>query len=120
MAKLLNGLPLAVHHASGGDARVRSGGASISCNAVSSGSFQVNGTKYRLFVNMRDSNDMMVLAGYTSPVTFANASVMVIDTREYVDEVPDGTTVYFTLISPTTFAAANGAAKDYIYTSYYS
>lgn len=98
---------------------MRNGGTNIQLTNISSGSFQVNGTRYRVYSNMRASNDMLLLIGYTSPVTFANASVMLIDMESYEDNVPEGTTVYFTLINPATFNPANGTAMDFIYTSIY-
>jgi len=120
MAKLLNGLPLSVHHASGGDARVRTGGAALQLTGISSGSFQVNGTRYKFYPNMRAANDTMILLGYSSPVTFANASAMVMDMQQYSDDVPEGTTLYFTLISPVTLEPIGATPMDFIYVSFYS
>jgi hypothetical protein len=115
-----NGLPVSIHHASGGDARVRSGGTNIQLTSISSGSFQVNGTRYKLFANMRMTSEIITLVGYTSPVTVANASAMLLDMQAYQDDVPEGTTVYFTLVNPSTLSPSNGSSGDYIYTSIYS
>lgn len=98
---------------------LRSGGQQIQLTGVSSGSFQVNGTRYKLYSNMRSANDLMTLIGYSSPVTFANASAMVMDMGQYSDDVPEGTTVYFTLISPATLEPANATPADFIYASFY-
>lgn len=120
MTNLKNELPIAVHMASGGDARVRCGGTTISLDGVSAGSFQVtNGTRYRVFVDTRSTAGLLVLFGYASPVAFANASLFGLDLGEVHDDVPENTTVYFTLINPSDLQPIEGDTLDYLHVSYY-
>ena len=120
MTNVKNELPVAVHHASGGSARVRYGGAAVSLNGVSSGSFQVeSGTRYRIFMSLRSTTALLVLVGYTNPLSHANSSFVVTDLNEISDDVPEGTTVYYMLASPMTGTPVPGGADDYLYVSYY-
>ena len=120
MTSVKNELPVAVHQASGGGARVRYGGTEVWLAGTSSGSFQVeDGTRYRIFLNFRTSTGMLLLVGYTSPPTMANSSLVGTDLKETIDDVPKGTTVYYVLISPMTGTPITGGADDYLYVSYY-
>lgn len=120
MINLKNELPVAVHLASGGDARVRTGGQVISFDGVSSGSFQVmNATKLRGMLNLRTNSGLAVLLGYTSPVTYANASWVLFDLNQVTDEVPEGTTVYYATISPDEFIPMAGGVHDTLHLSFY-
>lgn len=120
MTNLRNELPVAVHIASGGDARVRTGGQVISLNEISSGSFQVLGaTKYRAEFNTRTTGGMVLLMGYTSPVTLANASWVSLDWGQINDDVPEGTSVYFATVEADEFAALQGGEHDTLHISYY-
>lgn len=117
---LRNELPIAVHVASGGDARVRTGGQVISLGGISSGSFQVSGaTGYRGVFSSRGTSGLMLLLGYTSPVTIANASHMAIDFGGFSDDVPDGTTVHFAIVKLEDFTSTQGAASDQVHVSFY-
>ena len=120
MTNLMNELPVAVHLASGGDARLRTGGQVISLSGVQSGSFTVTGaTRYRLLCSTRSTGGLIVLVGYTSPVTLANASWVVIDFGQLTDDVPDGTTVHVAVLSPEDLSPTEGGALDALYVSYY-
>jgi len=120
MTNLQNELPVAVHVASGGDARVRAGGQVISLNGISSGSFQVLGaTKYRAVLSARSTAGMVMLVGYTSPVTLANASWIVLDWGQINDDVPEGATVYFSTIEVDEFGPQQGGEHDTLHISYY-
>ena len=120
MTNVKNELPVAVHHKSGGSARTRVGGATVSLEGVSSGSFQlVGGTRYRLCFSVRAASGLLLLVGYTSPVTLANASAVLLDLARYDDDVPDGTTVYFTTISPVDLLPTEAGAGDCVYASFY-
>lgn len=120
MTSLLNELPVAVHLASGGDARVRKGGQRLSLNNFSSASVQISGaTRYRGQLNARNNGNMMLLVGYSTPLTMANASMIVSDMQSFTDDVPDGTTVYFEAIDPNEHTPMAGAQDDMIYLSFY-
>ena len=120
MTDVKNELPVAVHHASGGSARARVGGSSISLDSVSSGSFQVTGgTRYRLFANLRSSSGCAVLVGYSSPVSVQNAAMAVTDLNSITDDVPEGTTVYLAMIDTGTTSAVAGGSDDYLAVTIY-
>ena len=120
MTNLRNELPVAVHVASGGEARVRTGGDVISLDGISSGSFQVSGaTRFKGIFNPRSTGGMMLLLGYTSPVTFANASLLAVDFGQFYDDVPEGTTVYFSLISGEDLTPVEGDVADRVHISLY-
>lgn len=120
MAHVRNKLPVAVHHESGGSARMRVGGTVVSLAGVSSGSFRVTGgTGYRLCYSGRGMGGFLLLVGYTSPVTLANASVALMDLSVYEDNVPEGATVYLATISPGDLTPALGDAGDAVYASFY-
>jgi hypothetical protein len=115
-----NELPVAVHIASGGDARVRTGGTVISLNGISSGSFQVtDGTRYRLVPSLRASVNAFVLVGYTNPLTTANTSHIVEDLSEIADDVPAGTTVHFAVLSSGDLSPLQCSEYDFLYVNYY-
>jgi hypothetical protein len=120
MTNLRNELPVAVHVASGGEARVRTGGQVISLDGVSSGSFQVSGaTRFKALFNARSTGGLMLLMGYTSPVTPANASIAGVDFSQFCDDVPEGTTVYYSSISLEDLSPSEGAVADRIHISFY-
>jgi hypothetical protein len=115
-----NELPIAVHHASGGNARVRVGGQAISLNGVSTGSFEIGDvTCFRVSANLRTSAGFLVVIGYTGPVTLANASRVFADTMTIEENVPDHATVYYALVDPGTAQITEGGAQDYLYVSLY-
>lgn len=120
MTNLRNELPVAVHVASGGEARVRTGGQVISLEDISSGSFQVSGaTRFKGFFNPRATGGLMLLVGYTSPLTPDNASMALVDFGQFCDDVPEGTTVYFCSVSLEDLSPCEGAAGDRIHISFY-
>lgn len=120
MIRTMNELPVAVHHESGGDARVRCGGFGISLNNVASGSFQViGGTRFRLFVNTRTNAGLAIAIGYQNPVTTANTEMLVQDLNSAFDDVPEGTTVYWALVNPLDFVPVPGGQYDYIHVAFY-
>lgn len=119
MTNVKNELPVAVHMASGGDARVRTGGINISLHGVSSASFQVSGTKYKMCPSLRASGGSFVYVGYESPVGLNNAAFITCDMETTQDEVPNGTTVYVLLVSPMTNEPINGLAQDSVCVSFY-
>lgn len=120
MISLKNELPVAVHLASGGEARLRTGGQAISLNGISSGSFQVmSGTRFRAKFGMRSVTGLSLLIGYSSPLTLANASTVASDTDDIYDDVPEGTTVYFSIIGPADDTPVLGGEHDYLYVSFY-
>ena len=113
MTNLMNELPVAVHLASGGEARIRKGGQAISLENIASGSFQVTGgTRFRALYSVRTMTGMVLLLGYTSPVTLANASWLAFDKDEIADDVPEGTTVYWATASEGDFLAMAGGEFD--------
>lgn len=120
MTNLKNELPFAVHLVSGGDARVRTGSQVISLVGASSGSFQVtNATRFRLRLGSWTTGGMMLLVGYSSPVTLANASWWSDDSSEIADDVPEGTTVYFATVNPEDLTPVPGGANDAVHVSCY-
>lgn len=120
MPRVKNDLPIAVHIASGGDARIRRGGTVISLDGVSSGSFQVTGgTGYRVVLNNSTTTGIQLLLGYTSPVTPANASLICQDGSHLADDVPEGATVYFSILDPMELLPMQGGESDYLYVSIY-
>ncbi len=120
MANVMNTIPIAVHIASGGDARVRTGGGSISLNGIASGSFQVSGgTRYRLQASLRSAQSGIIIGGYSSPLSISNASFVCADSDVLIDDVPQGATVYFKLLDPITLEAMEGSSNDYVYYSIY-
>jgi hypothetical protein len=120
VTNLKNELPVAVHHASGGDARVRVGGNNISLNNISSGSFQMtNATRFKVFANLRSGQGILILVGYTTPITLSNASGVVIDMGTIIDDAPDGSAVYFSILDPMSLTPTPGGADDYLYVSLY-
>lgn len=115
-----NELPVAVHVASGGDARVRTGGTAIALDGISGGSFQVtNGTRYYLCPSLRASTTGMIFVGYSTPLTPANASRVLIDMEEMADDVPEGTTVYFAILSSMDLSPLECTEYDFLYVTYY-
>ena len=121
MTNVKNELPVAVHVASGGEARMRSGGLSISLDGLSSGSFQLlNGTRYRAFLNARGTSGVMVLFSYQNPPSLSNSSMRGTDLGEAYDDVPEGTTVYWLMISMSTLQPVEGTSADFLYVSFYS
>jgi hypothetical protein len=120
MNQVKNELPLAVHHASGGDARVRVGGTTISLTGVSSGSFQVtDGTRYRLIPDLRAYSTLALMIGYSTPVTQSNASFVGIDLNEVCDDVAEGTTVYFEAVDMVNLTPTPCTAYDKVHVSFY-
>lgn len=120
MTNVKNELPVAVHVASGGDARVRTGGTAISLDGISQGSFQVqNGTKFRVCANFRSGSGAILLLATDSPVTLSNASTVVSDGQLVSDCVPSGTEIYFILVSPMDLQPTPGGAYDYLYVTFY-
>jgi hypothetical protein len=120
VTNLQNELPIAVHHASGGDARVRVAGSTISLHNVSSGSFvMTNASRFRIVANLRTMPSIFILVGYTNPVTLANASAVMTDLNTFIDDVPEGATVYFTLLDMMTLSPTPGEANDYLHVSLY-
>jgi hypothetical protein len=120
MTNLMNELPVAVHLASGGDARVRKGGQVIMLEGVSSGSFQVTGgTRYRLAYTIFTAGGLLLLVGYETPLAIENASWRALDREEIHDDVPEGTTVYWKTVSPDNFATYPGGEFDSIHISIY-
>ena len=120
MTSLKNELPVAVHVASGGEARIRTGGQVIALNGVTSGSFQVTeGTRFRAQYSSRTMCGMLLLLGYTSPVTLANASWVMTDLTSISDDVPEGATVYLATITPDDFTAMQGGQFDTLHVSFY-
>lgn len=120
MTNVKNELPIAIHHASGGSARVRLSGSTISLEGVSGGSFQVTGgTRYRLFSDIRGSAGAALLVGYSTPLTSTNAFTACGDLGEVCDDVPEGTMVYFQIVSPVDLQPITGAALDLIHFSIY-
>lgn len=117
---LKNELPVAVHIASGGDARVRRGGQVISFNETTAGSFQVsNATHYKLQFSLRSSSGLMLILGYTSPLTLANASAVLEDIDIFEDDVLEDTTVYMMLVPTDSEMLIAGGALDRAYVSFY-
>ncbi len=120
MVNIRNKLLVAVHHASGGSARIRTGGAAVSMEGESSGSFRVvGGTRYRLCYSCRGLGGLILLVGYTNPVVLENASTVLLDFGVYEDDVPEGTYVYFATLSPSDLTSHDGAAGDMVYASFY-
>lgn len=120
MTGVKNELPIAVHHSSGGSARLRAGGTAVALSGQASGSFQVlGGTRYRLCYSARTTSGLLLLVGYTSPVTLASASAVLLDLAFFEDSVREGTTVYFTTISPADLLPAEGGPGDFVYFSVY-
>jgi hypothetical protein len=120
MTNLRNELPVAVHLASGGDARVRTGGQTFSFNGVSSGSFQMTGaTRFRAFFSTRTMSGLLLLLSYTNPVTLLNASWIMRDLTSLSENVPEGATVYFAAVSPDDFTAMQGGEFDTLHVSFY-
>lgn len=119
MTNVKNELPVAVHVASGGDARVRTGGTNVSLNGTPTASFQVSGTKYKLCTSLRASAGSFVFIGYENPINLNNASFITRDMDTIEDVVPDGTTVYVLLVSPMTMEPINGLANDTVCISFY-
>jgi len=115
-----NELPIAVHVASGGDARVKTGGTVVELDGITGGSFQVtNGTRYRLFPNLRANITALVLVGYSNPLTLENGSRIATDLNETVDDVPAGTTVYFAVLSAMDLSPLECSEYDFLYVTYY-
>lgn len=120
MTSLKNELPVAVHIASGGEARARTGGQVCALNGITSGSFQVTeGTRFRALYSSRTMGGMLLLLGYASPVTLANASWIMGDLTSMTDNVPEGTTVYFATVTPDDFTAMQGGPFDTLHISFY-
>ena len=120
MTNVKNELPIAVHVASGGDARVKTGGTVVELDGISSGSFQVaNGTRYRLFASLRANTGALVLVGYSNPLTIENGSYIAVDMKEVVDDVPAGTTVYFAVLSAMDLSPLECSEYDFLYVTYY-
>lgn len=120
MTNLRNQLPIAVHVQSGGDARVRTGGQVLSLDGVSAGSIQLTGaTRLRGVFSARSTGGVMLLVGYSSPVTLANASWFVSDLAEFSDDAPEGTVVHFQMVSMDDHAPVVGDELDAIHLSFY-
>lgn len=120
MAKVKNELPVAVHVASGGDARVRVGSQVVSLNGINSGSFQVTGgTRFRMLTSLRTGIGLVLLVGYAGPVTVANMEMTCDDYGVCMDDVPEGTTVHFTLVDATTLEPAAGGTDDRLHVTFY-
>ncbi|MGI6295479.1 MAG: hypothetical protein ACOX3G_05270 [Armatimonadota bacterium] len=99
MENLKNIMPVAVHLASGGSARVRIGGQSVPLEDISDGSFDVEGgTGFRLFFVNASGLIGTMLIGYETPLDLSNASLVTSDMEMLSDDVPAGTTVYFALV----------------------
>lgn len=114
-----NELPVAVHVASGGDARLRIGGINVSLEGSPTASFQVSGTRYKLCPSLRTSAGLFLFVGYESPISLNNAAFITCDMETVGDDVPDGTTVYVLLVSPMTMEPVNGMSQDTICVSFY-
>ena len=120
MTNVKNELPIAVHVASGGDARVKTGGTVVELDGITGGSFQVtNGTRYRLLPNLRANSTALILIGYTNPLTMGNASRIATDVVEMVDDVPAGTTVYFVVLNSMDLTPLECSEYDFLYVTYY-
>jgi len=120
VSKVKNELPIAVHHSSGGDARIRTGGQTISLTGLTGGSFQVqNGTRYRLAADLRTFSTLMILIGYNSPVTQSNASLVCLDLKEVFDDVEEGTTVYFSAVDMSSLSPTLCTSYDKVHVSFY-
>ena len=120
MTNVKNELPIAVHVASGGDARVKTGATVVELDGITGGSFQVtNGTRYRLLPNLRGNTTAVVLVGYSSPLTLGNAARVAVDLNEMVDDVPEGTTVYFVVFSVMDLSPLECGEYDFLYVTYY-
>ncbi len=120
MTNLMNELPVAVHVASGGCARIRASGQTISLNGISSGSFQITGaTRYRIKCSLFTVGGLTLLVGYTNPLTLSNASWTAINREEISDDVPEGTTVYWKTVDPSDFTAFDGGEFDILHLSLY-
>ena len=121
MNNLKNRLPVAVHLASGGDARVRVGGVSIPLEGEATASFITTGaTRFRLTLNARSVPGVMLLIGYDSPLTLANAPMLCSDMDSVTDDVPEGTTVYIALVNPMDGSAVTGGEEDHAVISFYA
>lgn len=120
MDNLKNIMPVAVHLASGGGARIRVGGLSIPLEDVSGGSFEVeHGTGFRLFhVNNSGSADILLI-GYKNPLDASNASLVTRSMQMLSDDVPSGTTVYFAL-TDSDGGSLQGEEGDWLHVSFYA
>lgn len=121
MTSVRNLLPVAVHVKSGGDARVRMGGSVLSLHDVTSGSFQLTGgaTRFRIMLNSRTNQGFMLAVGYVDPINAFNCSLICQDLEEVIDDVPEGTAVYFALIDPSTNQPTTGGENDCVSLSLY-
>jgi len=121
MTNLRNELPIAVHLASGGNARIRTGGQVVAFDQVSSGSVQLTGaTGFRGSFSARSTGGVLLLIGYATPLTHENASWVISDFGQFSDDAPEGTTVHFRLVSSDNLEPANGGALDAVYVSFYA
>lgn len=121
MTKLQNELPVAVHLASGGDARIRTSGQVIAFDGVSSASLQLTGAnRFRGVFSARGTGGLMLLVGYSTPLTLATASWVVGDFGEFSDDVPEGTTVYFSVIGGENMSPIEGGPLDTAHVSFYA
>ena len=120
MTNLRNELPIAVHLASGGNARLRTGGQAVSLNGISSASVQASGaTGVRGVLNARSTGSVLLLVGYSSPVTASNASWVISDLGEFKDDIPTGTTLYLQAVSSDSLSPITCGAHDYVFLSFY-
>ena len=120
MTDVKNELPIAVHIASGGDARIRREGVVIPLSGVSGGSFQVvNATQYRALANMRSTSSLIIIIGHTNPVTLINGSAVLMDMDDFVENVAEGSTIHFAILHPETLQPALAGGDDYLYVSLY-
>ncbi len=120
MDNLKNIMPVGVHLASGGDARVRVGGDVLSLEDVSQGSFTIeHGTGYRLFYFNRSGNIGLLALGYESPLDASNASLLAGETQIISDDVAQGTTVYFALLDTDGLDLVQGGENDTLHVSFY-
>lgn len=120
MTNLKNELPVSVHVASGGDARVRTGGQTISLDGESSASFQVTGgTRFKMVADLKSSAGMLLYLGYTDPISLQNSSASCADAASLTDDVPEDTTVYLLLVDPMTMLPVDGGAQDWVRVSIY-
>ena len=120
MTDVKNELPIAVHLASGGDARIRSGGIVISLEGISSGSFQVtDGTRFRIYPCFRQTSNLVAIISYSNPATLQNAASVCFDLNEFIDDVAEGTTVYISFVDVETFQPVLGDVLDFLYVSFY-
>ncbi|NLN77347.1 MAG: hypothetical protein GX141_00295 [Armatimonadetes bacterium] len=120
MFNLKNTLPISVHISSGGAARTRTGGAAISLDGISDGSFQVvAASRYRLSCLPGMLQGNLLLIGYENPIDLSNCSFILDNEIAFEDDVPEGTRVYFAIVDTDGFTPIEGDVSDVLYVSFY-